>query len=707
MTDEGVSGIRERKRKVNMSVGSDDDEDGANYPGVERTADAACTTEGEEAEDTEEKKYKKRRVRVEMERKHFQMVNDRVVEDVTLEFLYKPHTLTVLAALTTFISYKAFTGSTEHTEQNVYDGLMGTLALFMVISALAFPNGPFIRPHPVFWRVVFGLSVVYMLILQFTLFQTYADIKSALSWLDPTGLSQEKLVEKDYAINCSDVSLERIWSHMDIFAVGHFLGWAMKALLIRHGVLCWYISISWELTEIVFTQLLPNFAECWWDALILDVLVCNGLGIWFGLEVCKFFEMRQYHWESIRNIHTNRGRFKRFVMQFTPESWTKLEWKTMTNAVRRTMALYLFVLIWLLTELNTFLMKHVFAVDTKHPVVFWRIILIALISAPSIRQFYLYATDPMVKRLGMQCWVYCAVCALEAAIGIKFGMSMFPRVAILPILLWIFFLIVGTFFSVWLSVWWAQSSSTTKEVVVNGENRTLYLDSSHENLGSIHDDANMMLRKALSSNFPKVYTLQKSSSPFCHTAVRSINVDYSEEKPGAPQLEHVQKRLLETVPLMFRQRLDYTFYRKDVFCDDQILNTQKQGLDQLMSHFGSIGTFGQISFPHIQMETVSVVPIIEDGTVRCRWRVKYVSFWRLATNPRLFQFDYRMQNLSWFDGYSVLTVDGNGEVYKITIQKTMRDEGNRQKSLLGNSAEQIKRKLAELQPQPNVNASKQ
>lgn len=37
---------------------------------------------------------------------------------------------------------------------------------------------------------------------------------------------------------------------MDIFAVGHFLGWAMKALLIRHGILCWYISIAWELTEV-------------------------------------------------------------------------------------------------------------------------------------------------------------------------------------------------------------------------------------------------------------------------------------------------------------------------------------------------------------------------------------------------------------------------------------------------------------------------
>ena len=48
-----------------------------------------------------------------------------------------------------------------------------------------------------------------------------------------------------------------------------------------------------------FAHLLPNFAECWWDALILDVLICNGVGIWFGMFICKQLEMRNYHWESI------------------------------------------------------------------------------------------------------------------------------------------------------------------------------------------------------------------------------------------------------------------------------------------------------------------------------------------------------------------------------------------------------------------------
>ncbi|VDM74287.1 unnamed protein product [Strongylus vulgaris] len=178
----------------------------------------------------------------------------------------------------------------------------------------------------------------------------------------------------------------------------------------------------------------------------------------------------------------------------------------------------------------------------------------------------------------------------------------------------------------------------------------------------------------------------------------STDIDHSQEKPAPFQLEHVQARVAETVPLMFKQRLDYTFYRKDVFCDDQIFGLKKYGLEQLMQHFGTISVLAQVTLPHVHMETVSVVPVIGDGTVRCRWRVKYVSFPRLLMNPRLLRFEYRMKNLSWFDGYSVLTVDGNGLVFRITLQKTQRDDG---KLLDEKSAkDKLAEKIAVFRPGP-------
>uniref|UniRef100_A0A0K0DR10 Phosphatidylserine synthase n=1 Tax=Angiostrongylus cantonensis TaxID=6313 RepID=A0A0K0DR10_ANGCA len=172
----------------------------------------------------------------------------------------------------------------------------------------------------------------------------------------------------------------------------------------------------------------------------------------------KYRRYVRFHDGFFRDIRSHRGRFKRAVMQFTPESWTEFDWFN-SKAFRRTMAIYFFVLIWLLTELNTFFLKHVFAVDTKHPVVFGRIILMALVSAPSIRQYYLYSTDPLVKRIGMQSWVYCALTASEAAICVKFGRHMFPNLPIYPIIAWIAFLVrIFLYSNVHLCLWWGTNA---------------------------------------------------------------------------------------------------------------------------------------------------------------------------------------------------------------------------------------------------------
>ncbi|VDD90750.1 unnamed protein product [Enterobius vermicularis] len=379
-----------------------------------------------------------------------------------------------------------------------YPGQLTVVVLSAIKLSGTFGNlinsfvGPFIRPHPVLWRIIFGVSVMYAMLLQFALFQSFGDIKRTLKWLDPKRLNMERLEEKEYAVDCSNFTWERISKSIDIFVIGHFLGWMMKALLIRHHLICWYISIAWEVTELVFSHLLPNFEECWWDIIILDIFLCNGLGIYCGIRLAHFFEMREYHWESIKDIKTTRGKFKRAVLQFTPESWMQVDWYN-DVAIRRTLSIYAFVMIWLVTELNTFFLKHIFAIDTSHPIVFWRIILIGLISAPSIRQFYLFATDSRVKRMGMQSWIYVAVCALEGAICVKFGRDQFSHINLTYICLWIAGMAVGTFFCVLLSVRFvgrlaSVSLTVTEEKDDHGNVRKWYLDSSVENLGAIADD---------------------------------------------------------------------------------------------------------------------------------------------------------------------------------------------------------------------------
>lgn len=104
----------------------------------------------------------------------------------------------------------------------------------MIVSVLAFPNGPFTRPHPILWRMVFGCSVMYLLIIQFLIHLDYTAIRSIIIWFDPKMVNYTIDTEKEYGVNCWDITLEKLWAHLDWFAFGHYWGWGMKALIIRH-----------------------------------------------------------------------------------------------------------------------------------------------------------------------------------------------------------------------------------------------------------------------------------------------------------------------------------------------------------------------------------------------------------------------------------------------------------------------------------------
>ncbi|CAG5021779.1 unnamed protein product [Parnassius apollo] len=339
----------------------------------------------------------------------FSYINERPVDDISLEFFYKPHTITLLAVSIATVIYTAFVRDESSIQDNIWAGICCVVFFFLIVSVLTFPNGPFTRPHPAVWRIVFGASVLYLLALLFLLFQSHSTVYEIMYWVDPNLRNFHIDMDKEYAVNCSDISIAKVWSHVDVFAWGHFLGWTFKAILFRHTGLLWAISIMWEITEIAFAHLLPNFLECWWDSLILDVLVCNGLGIWCGLKICKVLEMREYTWVSIRDISSTTGKIKRAILQFTPVQWTPVRWLDPNCTYMRFFALSQLVVFWQISELNTFFLKHIFEMPPSHPLVIARLCLIGVIVAPSVRQYYTYVTDPRCKRVGTQCWVYGAI----------------------------------------------------------------------------------------------------------------------------------------------------------------------------------------------------------------------------------------------------------------------------------------------------------
>ncbi len=365
------------------------------------------------------------------------IIDHRKVTNVTLDFFYTPRTITLLLVVLLGLVLTAFLRSDEgERASNVGAGIYALSFLFLSIGLLVFPNGPFTRPHPAIWRLVFGMSVLYLLLLAFVLFQSYVDVKFMLHWVDPSLNYTETDSNKLYAVDCS-FTLENLYSRVDIFVIAHFLGWVFKALLVRHTVLLWSISIMWECTELMFAHVLPNFEECWWDALLFDVLLANGLGIFVGMAICKMMEVRQFHWESIKHIKGTRNMLKRAVLQFTPQEWAQTRWLDPSCTYMRTLAIFFLLLLFQISELNTFLLKHVLFIPTDHYLVSLHIPIIVLPAAPSIRQYYMYVTDKTCNRLGTQCWIFLCITFTELLVAIKFGMRMLPRPALLYIVAWL------------------------------------------------------------------------------------------------------------------------------------------------------------------------------------------------------------------------------------------------------------------------------
>lgn len=80
-------------------------------------------------------------------------------------------------------------------------GVYAAIASFLLFAMIQFRDGPFVRPHPAFWRIILGVNLVYELALVFLLFQDVGTARHMLTYIDSNlGVP---LPEKSYAEDCS------------------------------------------------------------------------------------------------------------------------------------------------------------------------------------------------------------------------------------------------------------------------------------------------------------------------------------------------------------------------------------------------------------------------------------------------------------------------------------------------------------------------
>ncbi|KAL9254747.1 CDP-diacylglycerol--serine O-phosphatidyltransferase 1-like protein [Drosera capensis] len=362
-------------------------------------------------------------------------------------WLYKPRTITLLLVGACFLIWSSGvldpdSSSSRDIVCSVKRGVWAMIAVVLTYCLLQAPSTLLIRPHPAIWRLVHGMAVVYLVALTFLLFQNRDDARQFMKYLHPDlGI---ELPERSYAADCRIYVPENTTNRFknvydtvfDEFVLAHIVGWWGKAIMIRNQPLLWLLSIGFEFMEfqfifkgnylafrfqLTFRHMLPNFNECWWDSIVLDILICNWFGIWAGMRTVRHFDGKTYEWVGISRQPDIMGKVKRTLEQFTPAHWDKDEWHPLQGPWRFIQVLCLCI-IFLTVELNTFFLKFCLWIPPRNPIVIYRLFFWWLIAIPAVREYNSYLQDRKpVKKVGAFCWLTVAICIVELLICIKFG----------------------------------------------------------------------------------------------------------------------------------------------------------------------------------------------------------------------------------------------------------------------------------------------
>ncbi len=378
-------------------------------------------------------------------------VNEKRVRRIDFHVFYRPRTLTLLVLVSLALAWIALAWEDENeSRENVAAGIAGVVTLFISIGLLVFPNGPFTRPHPLVWRVVFGLSMLYLLCLSFVLFQHRRDVDIILRWIDPNlangfnGSSSNR-----HSPLVCEFTFKSLRDVMDLSVLVSFLGWVFRAMLVQHRGMLWSMNVLWECTQVFLSFTLPNYRQCWWDALLFDMPICNGLAIHLGMFLCTKLEVTHFPRQSMKEIAGTRGKLKRAFLQFAPTKFHTIRWPA--GDYRQAISIFFLLLLFHVFEVNTVFLQDIFKLPPRHFLVLLRLVLLCLVAPPSVRQYYTYVLDNRLsKRLGTQSWLCIAILATELLICIKFGHRVYPKWLVFLVLLWCVVVLVFSLVSVGL-----------------------------------------------------------------------------------------------------------------------------------------------------------------------------------------------------------------------------------------------------------------
>lgn len=372
-----------------------------------------------------------------------------------------PHNITAIVVVCGILIH-LLQEETNIFQENIKLAITACGILFCTFGAIYLPDSIMRRPHPIIWRLLMSFGLLYMIFILFVLFQSKENVRNYLSFFDE--VLNKPLYENNsnpacgiFKENFPYVDPTNFLNGLDMYLSAHFFGWYVKMLIVRDINLCWFLSIFFEILELTFKHWLPNFTECWWDTLILDVFGCNALGIFCGDLTCKFFAFKTYTWikntdnnnnsknpkdnyendnDNLISDSNNKKLFNKinflkekslgFFGYFLPNYFVKHDWKIFSS-LKRFYSFLWFIIFMNLVDLSHFFMKHVLQIPQTHWMLFIRINFWALLAIITTGEYYEYITNKYCQRLGPFVWLSHIIIFIEWCIVYKFSNGNFVK----------------------------------------------------------------------------------------------------------------------------------------------------------------------------------------------------------------------------------------------------------------------------------------
>ena len=313
---------------------------------------------------------------------------------------------------------------------------------FIVFGGIHFPNTIMTRPHSLIWRMLLATFCLYSMFMTYIFLLPRDQARKAMRVFD-SSLGVD-LPERSYGEDCRVFTPENPHSSFanisdavfDVHTVAHFLGWWGKMMIMRDWYVVWACSIGFEICEITFRHWLPNFWECWWDHLFLDLFGCNLIGIILGYYTLKYFSVSKITWvydpKSVKS--DKRGTVPKdeacsnvvfnFFDKFKPQVFEKYEWAGLRSP-QRLLAITAYITLILTVDCSNFFMKFVLWVPAEHDMLKYRVALWGCAALAASKEWYEFSSNDFCHRLGPFAWLAFYTCAIEVLITAKNSYDMF------------------------------------------------------------------------------------------------------------------------------------------------------------------------------------------------------------------------------------------------------------------------------------------